>query len=88
MSLHNFFCIGVRLLFYFMNRIRTKFEPTAQKMKLDCNSLTRSFRLVLPRLLSYGLWSLSAILLHESRLSPERHYLCNNYTLFVTFGYL
>jgi hypothetical protein len=24
----------------------------------------------------------------ESHHSPKRHYLCNNYTLFVTFGYL
>jgi hypothetical protein len=30
----------------------------------------------------------SAILLRESRLSPYRHYLCNNYTLFMTFGYM
>jgi hypothetical protein len=30
----------------------------------------------------------STILLGESRLSPYGHYLCNNYILFVIFGYL
>jgi hypothetical protein len=29
-----------------------------------------------------------AILLRESHLSLDGQYLCNNYTLFMTFGYL
>jgi hypothetical protein len=48
----------------------------------------RSSRLALPRLLF--LWCLepSADLLRESRLVSDGYYLCNNYTLFMTFGYL
>jgi hypothetical protein len=62
-------------------------KPAAQKMDME-NSSTRSPSLALPWLLSCGLWSLPLFYFHESRLSLWRHYLCNNYTLFVTFGYL
>jgi hypothetical protein len=34
------------------------------------------------------LWSLPLFHFDESRLNLYGHYLCNNYTLFVTFGYL
>jgi hypothetical protein len=43
---------------------------------------------VLPRLLflwCYGVFCCSVLLSHHSLY---RHYLCNNYTLFMTFGYL
>jgi hypothetical protein len=62
-------------------------KPAAQKMKMDWNSLMRSSRLALPRLLSCGLWSLPLFSFRESHLSLWRHYSCN-YTLFETFGYL
>jgi hypothetical protein len=40
----------------------------------------------LPFLWCYGVFCCSVLL--ESHHSPYRHYLCNNYILFVTFGYL
>jgi hypothetical protein len=65
------------------------YKPATQTVKLICNSSTRSSRLALLRLLflwCYGLFHYSFS--QESHLSPLRHYLCNKYTLFVTFGYL
>jgi hypothetical protein len=59
----------------------------AEKMKMDWNSSMRSSRLALPRLISCGLWSLPLFCFCESHHSLWRHYLCNNYTLFVTFDY-
>jgi hypothetical protein len=56
--------------------------------KIDMkNSLTRSSRLAVLWLLSCGLWSLLLFCFHESHLSI-RHYLCNNYIVFMIFGYL
>jgi hypothetical protein len=34
------------------------------------------------------LWSLLLFRSVESRYGLDRHYLCNNYTLFMLFGYL
>jgi hypothetical protein len=51
-------------------------------------SLMRSSRLALPRLFYCGLWSLPLFCFHKCHLSLWRHYLCYNYTLFVTIGYL
>jgi hypothetical protein len=65
-------------------------KPAAQKERMDWNSSTRSSRLrVAPVVVPVVLWSLSLFRSAESHHSLYRHYLCNNnYTLFVTFGYL
>jgi hypothetical protein len=64
-------------------------KPAAQKEKMVWNSLTRSSRLrVSPVAIPVELWSLLLFRSIESRHSLLIHYLCNNYTLFVTFGYL
>jgi hypothetical protein len=64
-------------------------KPTAQKEWMDWNSLTRSSRLCVGSVVvPVVLWSLPLFHSDESRHSLYRHYLCNNYTLFVTFGYL
>jgi hypothetical protein len=52
-------------------------------------SLTMSSRLrVAPIIIPVELWSLMLFRSIEGHHSLQRHYLCNNYTLFVTFGYL
>jgi hypothetical protein len=64
-------------------------KPAAQKGKMEWNSLMRSSRLCMPRLpflVCYAV-SCSSVSL-ESCHSLLRQYLSNNYTLFVTFGYL
>jgi hypothetical protein len=64
-------------------------KPAAQKEKMDWNYSTRSSWLrVAPVAISVVLWSLPLFHFVESRLNLYRHYLCNNYTLFMTFGYL
>jgi hypothetical protein len=64
-------------------------KPAAQKEKMDWNSSTRSSRLrVASVAVPVELWSFLLFHSVESRYSLWRHYLCNNYTLFVTFGYL
>jgi hypothetical protein len=64
-------------------------KSAAQKEKMDWNSSMRRSRLcVAPVAVPVELWSLLLFRFIESCLSLERHYLCNNYTLFVTFGYL
>jgi hypothetical protein len=56
---------------------------------MDWNSSMRSSRLhVAPVAVPVVLWSLPLFHFIESHLSLYRHYLCNNYTLFLTFGYL
>jgi hypothetical protein len=56
---------------------------------VDWNSSTRSSGLrVAPVAIPMELWSLPLLCFIESHHSLSRHYLCNNYTLFVTFGYL
>jgi hypothetical protein len=58
-------------------------KPAAQKEKVDWNSSTRSFRLrVASVAIPVVLWSLPLFRFTESRLSLQRHYLCNNYTLY------
>jgi hypothetical protein len=53
------------------------------------NSLMRSSRLrVAPVVIPVVLRSLPLFCSTESHHSLYRHYLCNNYTLFMTFGYL
>jgi hypothetical protein len=64
------------------------FCPATQKMMVDWNSLMRSSRLVLPRLLSCDLWSLLWSAYTRVIVVFNWQYLCNNYTLFVIFGYL
>jgi hypothetical protein len=55
----------------------------AQKEKMDWNSSTRSSRLrIAPVAVPVVLWSLSLFRFIESHLSLQRHYLCNNYTLY------
>jgi hypothetical protein len=64
-------------------------KPTAQKEKMDWNSSSKSSRLrVAPVAVPVELWSLPLFLFIESRHSLYSHYLCNNYSLFMTFGYL
>jgi hypothetical protein len=61
-------------------------KPAAQKMKIVSNSLMRSSKF-LPQLLipvDYGAFLYSTSV--RESFSLWRHYLCNNYTLFVTFG--
>jgi hypothetical protein len=63
-------------------------KPANQKEKIDWNSSTRSSRLrVAPVAIPVELWSLPLFHFIESHHSLYRHYLCNKYTLFVTFGY-
>jgi hypothetical protein len=65
------------------------YKPTAQKVKMDWNSLMRSSMLCaaqLPFLWCYRVFHCSTS--QESQLSLYKHYLCNKYTLFMTFGYL
>jgi hypothetical protein len=52
------------------------------------NSSMMNSRLALLRLLFLWYLEPSADLLCESRLVSDEHYLCNNYTLFMIFGYL
>jgi hypothetical protein len=66
-------------------------KPTAQKEKMDWNSSTRSSRLCAALVaIPVVLWSLPLFrpVSQESQFSLLRYYLCNKYTLFVTFGYL
>jgi hypothetical protein len=65
-------------------------KPTAQKERMDWNSSMRSSRLrVASVVVTMVLWSLPLFHSAENHHSLLRHYLCNNnYTLFVTFGYL
>jgi hypothetical protein len=61
----------------------------AQKEKMDWNSSMRSSRLrVAPVAIPLELWSPPLFYFVESRHSFQRLYLCNNYTLVVTFGYM
>jgi hypothetical protein len=56
---------------------------------MDWNSSTKSSRLRVTLVaVPVVLWSLPLFLFIESRLSLYIHYLCNNYTLFMTFSYL
>jgi hypothetical protein len=65
------------------------YKPTPQKVMKDWNSSTRSFRLCVAKVVvPVELWCLPLFHFAESRLSLWRQYLCSNYTLFVTFGYL
>jgi hypothetical protein len=58
-------------------------KPAAQKEKVDWNSSTRSSRLrIAPIAVPVVLWSLPLFRFAESRLSLQRHYLRNNYTLY------
>jgi hypothetical protein len=41
-----------------------------------------------PIAVAVELWSLLLFCFTEGHRSPKRQYSCNNYTLFVTFGYL
>jgi hypothetical protein len=64
-------------------------KPAAQKEKMDWNSSTWSSRLRVALVaIPVVSWNLLLSCFIESRLSLLRHYLCNNYTLFVAFGYL
>jgi hypothetical protein len=65
-------------------------KPAAQKERMDWNSLMRNSRLCVALIVvPVVLWSLPLFRSAESHHSFWRHYLCNNnYTLFVTFGYL
>jgi hypothetical protein len=64
-------------------------KPAAQKEKMDWNSSTKSSRLrVAPVAVPVELCSLPLFHFIESHHSLWRYYLCNNYTLFLTFGYL
>jgi hypothetical protein len=63
-------------------------KPAAQE-KMEWNSLTRSSRLRVALVaIPMDLWSLQLFCFVERHHILYRHYLCNNYTLFVTFGYL
>jgi hypothetical protein len=56
---------------------------------MDWNSSTWSSRLRVALVaIPVVSWNLLLSCFIESRLSLLRHYLCNNYTLFVAFGYL
>jgi hypothetical protein len=64
-------------------------KPAAQKERMDWYSMTRSSRLrVAPVVVHEVLQSLPLFRSTESRHSLWGCYLCNNCTLFVTFGYL
>jgi hypothetical protein len=64
-------------------------KHTAQKERMDWNSLIRSSRLrVAPVVIPVVLWYLPLFRSTENHHSLQRHYLCNNYTLFVTFDYV
>jgi hypothetical protein len=64
-------------------------KPAAQKERMDWNSSMRSSRLCVTLVVVFVvLWSLPLFRSAESHHSLWRHYLCNNYTLFMTFGYL
>jgi hypothetical protein len=64
-------------------------KHAAKKEKMDWNSSMRSSRLrVAPVTVPVVLWTLPLFRFAESHLSLYRHYLYNNYILFVTFGYL
>jgi hypothetical protein len=64
-------------------------KPVAQKEKMDWNSSMKSSRLrVAPVGVPVELWNLLLFYFVESHHSLQRNYLCNNITLFVTFGYL
>jgi hypothetical protein len=56
---------------------------------MDCSSLTMGSRLcVALATIPVVLWSLPLFYFTESHHNPERHCSCNNYILFVTFGFL
>jgi hypothetical protein len=56
---------------------------------MDWNSSTGNSRLrVAPVAIPSELWSLLLFCFVKSRHSLQRHYLCNSYILFMTFGYL
>jgi hypothetical protein len=65
-------------------------KPAAQKVKMDMKKFfNKESRLALPWFLflwCFGAFHCSA--LRENWLCPWRHYLYNNYTFFMTFGYL
>jgi hypothetical protein len=61
-------------------------KPTAQKILME-NSLTRSSRLVLPRLLSCGVWSFPLICFVTVVIVFNGQYLCNKLHLIMKFGY-
>ncbi len=65
-------------------------KPAAQKRMMNWSSLMRSSRLRIALVaVPVVLWSLPLLRSAESRHSLWRYYLCNNnYTLFMTFGYL
>jgi hypothetical protein len=64
-------------------------KPAAQKERMDLNTSMRSSRLrVAPVVVPMVLLSLPLFRSVESHHSLQRHYVRNNYTLFVTFGYL
>jgi hypothetical protein len=64
-------------------------KPAAQKQKMDWNYSTMSSRLRdSPVAIPVVLWSISLFRFTESHHSPLRHYLRNNYTLFMKFDYL
>jgi hypothetical protein len=64
-------------------------KPAAQKEKMVWNYSMRSSRLrVAPVAIPVELWSLLLFHFIESCHSIWRHYFCNNYTLFMTYGYL
>jgi hypothetical protein len=64
-------------------------KPATQKERMDWNSSTRSSSLrVAPVVIPVVFWSLPLFCSAENRHSLWRHYLCHNYTLFRTFGYL
>jgi hypothetical protein len=63
--------------------------PDAQKERMDWNSSTSSRIRVVSVVVPVVLWSLLLFHSAESHHSLWRYYLCNNnYTLFVTFGYM
>jgi hypothetical protein len=64
-------------------------KPAAQKAKMDWNSSTKGSRLRVALVaVPVELWSLPLFRFIESHHSLQRDYLCNNYALFQTFGYL
>jgi hypothetical protein len=64
-------------------------KPAAQKERMDWNSSMRSSKLrVVLVVIPVVLWTLPLFRSAESRHSLLRDYICNNYTFFVTFGYL
>jgi hypothetical protein len=64
-------------------------KSAAQKVKMDWNSLTRSFRLcAAPVAIPVELWSLPLFRFERVILVHWRHYLYNKYILFMIFVYL